>query len=286
MKLQERLAVRFAADHPGEAAAVLEPRPPEDAARALAALPPAVAAQVIRRMAPAAAARAAEHADAAEAGRILGHLTTDTAIPVLRRISPARRQAVADALPREHAEAVRAVLAFPAGTAGASMDPRHLALPADLTVKDTLEAMRRDPEHAHYNVYVVDRDQRLVGVLNLQEILAASPGDRLAERMKSPEHRLDADAGHHAILRHPGWRHVHSLPVVDRDGRYLGALRYRALRGLEAERDGGAAAPELVTVRALGDLFGAGLGGLLGAFAASVPSRAPSAPRDEPESTP
>jgi magnesium transporter len=284
MKLQEKLAVRFAGDHPGESAAVLESRPPEEIARALAQLPPETAAQVIRRMAPAAAARAAEHADAADAGRFLEHLTTDAVIPVLRRVASAHRQAVLEALPREHAEAVRAVLAFPPGTAGALMDPRHLALPADVTVSATLEAMRRDPEHAHYNVYVVDRDQRLVGVLNLQELLAASPGDRLADRMKSPEHRLDADAGHHAILRHAGWRHLHSLPVVDRDGRYLGALRYRTLRGLETEREGGAAAPELVTVRALGDLFGAGLGGLVGAFAASVPSRAPSTPHDEPRS--
>ena len=47
--------------------------------------------------------------------------------------------------------------------------------------------------------------------------------------------RLSARAPHSEILVHPRWRDLHALPVVDDDGTFVGALRYRTLRRLEEE---------------------------------------------------
>ena len=69
-----------------------------------------------------------------------------------------------------------------------------------------------------------------------------------------------------AILAHPAWREAHSLPVVDRQGLYLGAIRYRTLRRLESESARHRARQDSHTAEALGDLFSTGMEGLLGAF--------------------
>jgi magnesium transporter len=145
------------------------------------------------------------------------------------------------------------------------MDPEVLALPADVSAGEALDRIRAVPEHARYNVYVVDRDQRLVGVVNLRELLLARPPDRLDDLMVRKPLHLPAMASRADVLAHPGWKEVHALPVVDEQGAYLGAIRYRTLRRLEEEllqrpgEDGDATA-------ALGQLFATAATGLLEAL--------------------
>jgi magnesium transporter len=146
------------------------------------------------------------------------------------------------------------------------MDPEVLALPLDLTAGEALARVREQPEQARYNLYVVDGEQRLVGALNLRELLVADPSDRLADLMASEPLRLVATADRALVVSHPGWRRVHALPVVDEDDRYLGALRYHTLRELEEELLRGRH-EDRSTADALGDLFAAGAAGLLEALA-------------------
>jgi Mg/Co/Ni transporter MgtE len=125
--------------------------------------------------------------------------------------------------------------------------------------------VREASGQARYNVYVVDRTQALVGVVNLHELLLAPDGVTLADVMVPDPVRLDARADRAAVVAHPGWRRVHSIPVVDEQGGYLGAVRYRTLRQLEDELLG-AAETDADAARALGELFAAGASGLLDAL--------------------
>jgi magnesium transporter len=284
MDLRQTLTRSFAAEYPGEAAAVLESRPHDEVATVLRMLPPDVAAGVLERMAPVPAGRAVERMEAKDVSSIFARLTLNAMLSLLRPLTQERREEILRALPKEHADAVGAVIGFPPGTAGALMDPRLLAIPVDLTVEEAVKTIRREAAHSHYNLYVIDRDRELVGVLNLHELMQANPRDRLEAIMKTPQHRLAADDDSHAIINHPGWRQVHSLPVVDRDGRFLGVIRYRVFRRLETEIRGDDTPPEVRTARALGDLFGTGLGGLIEVIASAV-SPTPGAPA-EPDKGP
>jgi Mg/Co/Ni transporter MgtE len=287
MDLRVSLAQAFAAGYPSEAAAALERRPPEEVARVLRALPRETAAVLLRRMAPGTATGAIEHLEPAVAAGIFLGFPIDDVLALLRRTAGACRDAIIAAMPEERAIALRSVIGFPDKTAGALMDPHVVALPGDLTAEESLQALHRQAEQALHNLYVVDRDRVLVGVLNLQELIAADPRDRLDAVSKSARHRLDPAAGVHAIVTHPGWREVYSLPVVDEGGRFLGAVRYRTFRRLEDELRGVGSETGEVTARALGDLFWAGVVGVVGAMAATAPPGHPSGsvPRAEDPSS-
>jgi magnesium transporter len=271
MDLETTLACDLLAAHPIDAARAFERLPARDVASLLEALGDGAGVRALQHMATASAAAVVAELPEARAGELFERMPAETAALLLRQTEVSARERVLAALPARRARELGSILAFPEGTAGALMDPEVLALPQDLDAEEALERVRQAAGHARYNVYIVDREQLLVGVISLRELLMAGSGERLSSRMVTAVHRLAARADRHAIVTHPGWREVHSLPVVDARGRYLGALRYRTLRQLqEGLRD--RPTEEGATARALGDLFRAGASAMLEAVVASAPA--------------
>lgn len=268
-QLQARLARELLRQYPERAADVLERVAVQEGARLLRQFPVDEAAAAVRAMAPNAAAASLAAVDPQRAAAITAKLLPDVASALLRRIDEGARAAILDELTGAHAQRLRAVLRFPPDTAGALMDPAVLAIPEDLTAREAVARVRERPRDAHYNVYVVDRTGCLVGVLNLRELFLARPRSVLSEVMKRAPRRLEAEAPSVAIVEHPGWKEVHALPVVDADGRYLGAVRYGTLRRLEAELHGRPVA-EKDTGEALGELYAAGFSAVLDVLAGTA----------------
>ena len=263
--LQKTLAESLLASHPQDAARALEAVPAGPAAALLERAPGSSGSSVLEAMVPHAATAVLQEMAPDVAARLLAHVPIHAAARLLRRLDAERRDSLLSLLPPRPQRALRALASYPEQTAGALMDPEVLALPDDITAREARSRVRSAPEHARYNVYVVDREGRLVGALNLRELFLAAPSATLASVMTRLVHRLAASADRHAIVQHPGWREGHALPVVDPNGRYLGALRYRTLRRLEEELRGVADARD-VTVDALGELFATGASGVLKAL--------------------
>lgn len=265
MSLERDLARLLVREHPERAAGVLERLGLEEAARLLSREPARAAAPVLKRMSPQFAAAVLDRFDLPQIARSLEALPLDSASRLARRLPAERAAAALDLASPNRARAIRSLLRFGEATAGALMDPDVLALPDDLTARESLERIRETPDRARYNLYVVDGEQRLTGVVNLRELLLAAPRARLADLMIREPLRLEARADRSVVVAHPGWKEVHSLPVVDEQGGYLGAVRYRTLRSLEEDLLGGKT--EDANARdALGQLFSAAAGGLLDAL--------------------
>lgn len=241
MSLADRLAVSFLTAHPLEAAPVLERLPPVEAAQTLAGTPAAVAAGVLRHMAPPAATECLEQMGPAAAAPLVTAMALDDAALLLRRLAEPTLEATLARLPRDAAAALAAVLRYPPHTAGALMDPRVLSAPGDLTVGEAFARIRSSPRHVLYYLYIVDRPGRLIGVLNLRELMLAPVEATLATVMRPAGARLSALDGVGAVVVHPGWRALHALPVVDAAGQFVGAIRYETIRRVEAPA--GPAAP-------------------------------------------
>lgn len=235
MRAAKLLSERFLRDHPAEAAALIESRPAAEISSLIEGCERDVAAAVLRHMTPARAAGCLEQLPGAVAAEIGHELPASTLAAVLRRMPDPQREAVLRETPRRRAFVLRSALRHRQGTAGALMDPEVLALPRDITVADAVARLRREPQHSIYYLYVIDREQRLVGVLNLRELLLARHDKLVAEVMHSPVARLAARASRAEVRSHPGWGVYHALPVVDANGVFAGAIRYETLRDLESD---------------------------------------------------
>jgi magnesium transporter len=264
MDMEQLLSQSFAENHPSDAAAILERLKPQQTAAYLDQLPPRYAAALLQCLVSPYAAECLVHLSAQRFALAIEALPLDTAAALLRRLDQPLQERLLDQAPSDVANLLRRLLRYPETSAGALMDARALALPEDITASEALTRVRRAPRYALYYLYVVDREQKLVGVLNLRELMLASPRASLAAVMRRAVASIPASADRLVIVEHPAWHDVHALPVVDDHGVLLGVLRYETLRELEGKsHTDTAAAGAISAVLTLGELCWVGLAGVL-----------------------
>jgi magnesium transporter len=229
------LSEAYLAGHPDDAARTIEGFGERDAARVLARVSVTAAAETLARLSPHDAGSLLLELGPERAAAIVERLELQDAAAILRTLQPAEQSAMLGALGTDEAQPVSLLLMYPEGTAGAYMDPRVLAVPSDITVDQAQQRVRVRYQRSIYYVYVIDRDRELVGVVNLRELFMAPKNASLSSITRRSVARIHASARRNAIVMHPRWRELHTMPVVDDDGRFLGAIRYRTLRRLEAE---------------------------------------------------
>ncbi len=264
MRALDLLSEAFLAGQPDEAARAVESLGARDAARVLSRVSLDAAAPALGRMAPHDAARLLTELGAERAAALVGRLELQDAAGILRTLEPAERDAFLAALPEDDAGPISLLLLYPEGTAGSYMDPRVLCVPGDITVEQAQQRVRVRYQRTVYYVYVVDRDKELIGVVNLRELFVAPKSASLASITRRSVARIAASAKRNAIVMHPRWRELHTLPVVDGEGRFLGAIRYRTLRRLETESANESRRKHPLTVAAgLAEIYALGVHSML-----------------------
>lgn len=275
MKVDRLLADAFLASHPAEAAREIDRHPLPAIGAFLSDCSPGELAHVVASMDPAVAAAALGAIDADHATGIVAALPPAAASVLLRRAASDLRDQILGRLPPRAAERIRARLQYPAGTAGALLDPGVLTATQDLTVADALQRLRRADVRAHAYLFIVDGDGVLVGVIGLGELLNAARDARLGAIARREFEAMKATTGRLAILTHPAWRDLHTPPVVDGSGRLLGVMRHATARTIAAEAsrpDGTSVAAAALELGELAWLAGMAASGEL-ADAFSAPPR-------------
>lgn len=101
-----------------------------------------------------------------------------------------------------------------------------LSFPQHVTVQQAIEALRQmQPENeAVYYLFVTDYESRLVGVVSLWQLVVSPPGAHLFEIMDRRMITLPPDASVEEQARLMSETGLMALPVVDEDGRLVGAM--------------------------------------------------------------
>ncbi|MDF2773522.1 MAG: magnesium transporter [Geminicoccaceae bacterium] len=274
MNAEERLAHAYLAEHPEEAAQLVERANAADAAEVLAALEPKVAAQVFAAIGPTPGSGCAAALSNEAFAAIVAELPLPSAAAAVRRLDPSRYDPVLSLLDDEWGTQVRRLLTYPENSAGALADPLVLALAEDITVADAQRRLRRSQRHLFFYLYILSREGMLVGALNVAELMAARLKDTLASIMRRGVVRLDAHTDLATVAMHPAWRDFDALPVVDGDGRLVGAIRHKTVRQMSGENR----RPMMDTIVELSELYWVGLAGMLRSLTpARLPAIAPDA---------
>jgi magnesium transporter len=209
---------------------------PDDAGRVAVRLPARTLARLAEKLAPAAAARIVARLEPERGRKLLEDLPLRSAASVLHHVDEAARETLLAGMSERSVRALRELLLYPAETAGGMMDTRISSIPVDLTVAEAIATLRKAPRSTLYYLYVIDRDGRLAGVLNMRELLLAMPRDPIASLVRREVVTLPATATREEVAETIGATRFVVLPVVDAEGRLVGVVQHdQALDAIREE---------------------------------------------------
>ncbi len=168
----------------------------------------------------------AEHLLPQQLTDVVEEMASDDAADVIADLPEDVAADVIEALPREDRHEVQTLLAYPEDTAGGLMQTELVSISEHATVDQAVGVLRSAKEDVGeiFFVYVVDDENRLVGVLNLGALLLFR-GDRpIRELMKTKIRAVNPEEDQESVARMFKRYDLVALPVVDIDGRLLGRI--------------------------------------------------------------
>ncbi|MGX1807384.1 magnesium transporter [Nocardia sp. NPDC055321] len=155
-----------------------------------------------------------EEMDPDDRARMLREAPAKVAKKVLAGLSPHERRMTA------------ILLGYPEGSVGFYMTPEVVALPRNLPVAQALQMVRTEGGNAEtvYTLPVVDAGRRLIGIVELRELVLSSPDAMIADLVESEPAFVRATDSAEKAARLMQGANLINLPVVDSEDRLVGLL--------------------------------------------------------------
>ena len=122
---------------------------------------------------------------------------------------------------------VTALLAYAEDEAGGLMSTRYARLRPAMTADEAISYLRRqarDEIETIYYAYVLDIEQRLLGVVSFRDLFAADPKKIVAEIMETDVVRVTDEMDQEAVSRVFAEHDMTVIPVIDQSGRMKGIV--------------------------------------------------------------
>lgn len=216
----------FAVQEIADVASLLEAMEPEDALLAMRQLDREDQAEVFGYLRPAAQVDLATRMSREELARLMAAMSHDERVDLFKALAPAAQEALLPGLAKAEREDLRRLAAYPEGSVGAVMTSDYATLLPNLTAPQALDALRRQASDVEtvYTAYVVDPRHRLLGVVELRDILVARTLQTVAALMEADPVTIRADAEQEEAATLIARYDLLALPVVDEDGRMVGIV--------------------------------------------------------------
>jgi len=157
---------------------------------------------------------------------ILDEMEPDEAADLLGDLTP--EQASEALAQMEDADEVIPLLGYPDESAGGRMTTTFIALRRHTTAEQAIEFLRQvSPQtDVPYYLYVVDRDQRLIGVVGLRDLVVAHPKTTVETIMDRDVISIEITQDQEDAARVMSRYDLAAAPVVDNQRRLVGVITH------------------------------------------------------------
>jgi magnesium transporter len=207
-------------------------------ADALAHLAPTERAKVFRLLPKGRALEVFQLLDAAHQEELLGGLRDEQVLRLVEELDPDDRARLFDEMPATVARKLQEglsprerrmtamLLGYADESAGRIMSPKFVRLLPTMTVEDALARVRRRGRDAEtvYTLPVTDEELRLVGAVELRELILAEPGTLVELIMDREPHAVRVDEDQEKVARLIQAADLLAVPVLDTEGRIVGMV--------------------------------------------------------------
>lgn len=169
--------------------------------------------------------RQLQHSDLAH---IVTQMNADDRVDLFKHLSPGEQQRLLRDLDQEEREDIRHLSAFAEETAGAIMTSGYVTLGASMLAHEAIEALRSEgpAKEAIHRCYILDHDRRLIGSIELHELVLAPADTRIEDIMDPAPMSVTLDRDQEEVAQIIARYHLSALPVVDESGRLVGIITH------------------------------------------------------------
>ncbi|MBI4387548.1 MAG: magnesium transporter [Candidatus Omnitrophica bacterium] len=222
---------KYFEDDPLKAAHSLETMTEAEAVSVLKSLPPNLSALAVPHLQVGYAAALLNEIPVSVCKEIVEKLDSQQAASIFMNLRAETRQKLMENLPDKIKRQIQEFLIYPEASAGRMMATDFLSLHTDIKVKDAIQKIRsaaRKGSPASY-AYVVNPENRLVGVLNMRDLVVAPSDDVLETVMRKDIFSVNAFTDREEVAQALSKRRYFAAPVVDSENRLLGVVKIEQL---------------------------------------------------------
>ncbi len=181
-----------------------------------------------------------EYMEGSEREDLLNSFTDKEAAEIIEEMSDDDRTALLDELPAktvkklllhlspEERGVANRLLNYPDDSAGRVMTPEYIDLKADMTVADSLQHIRKNARSKEtiYTCFVMDSKRRLIGVVELEDLILAQPETPVDDVMDSDPVSATTTMDQEEVAQVMSRYDLHAVPVTDLEGRLVGIVTF------------------------------------------------------------
>ncbi|MBI5408275.1 MAG: magnesium transporter [Nitrospirae bacterium] len=211
--------------HPADIADIISKVPHEQGVALFKGLDPNVAAESLHELEPNVKRAIIESLDKELATDVVERMPPDEAADLLSDLESDKAMELLGSIEKDEAEDIQELLAHEEDTAGGIMTNEFIAYPPELTVQEAIERLRKDAPGVEtvYYIYII-KDEKLIGVASLKDLLLPSPNIPLSEIMETKLKTVSPDTNEKAVAELISKYNLLAIPVIDAEGALLGIV--------------------------------------------------------------
>jgi magnesium transporter len=212
--------------HPADLAEIISDLTRSDSGKLLESLDAKTVADTLEEVEPDFQASLVEAMPDEKVADVLEEMAPDEAADLLAELPEDRSKELLSLMEHEEAEDVRKLLTYPDDSAGGIMTTEFVAVSQGLTAEQALTFIRETAQEAEniFYVYVTDRQDRLLGVFSLKDLVLAKPHTLVAEFMHSRVVSVNLEDSQDDVAQAISKYNLVAIPVVDDKRRIHGIV--------------------------------------------------------------
>ena len=158
--------------------------------------------------------------------QLVDEMDSDDAADFVSEIPEEEKEKVLEHVEDEDVEEVRLLLEHENDTAGGIMALEIISVHDESTVDESIDEIRRKAEEVDdiYNIYVVDRENRLTGIVTMKDLILAAGTRKVSDIVTSNIVSVPVSMDQEDVAILARKYDLVSVPVVDEDGHLLGRI--------------------------------------------------------------
>lgn len=188
-----------------------------------------VATEIIAEMDVEASAEVFENMQEPRAAKLLEELDPDDATDLVAELEDQKREDLLNKMEPESAQEIKELLEYDPDSAGGAMTPDVCSIRDFFTADEAIQAIRDQASELEtiYYVYVVDAEEKLLGVVSMKDLLLSSPETKVTKLMETHMlGMLEPDTDKEQAANMMAEYNLIALPVVDSNSKLLGIVTH------------------------------------------------------------